>query len=60
MFGLIVYTETPEGHCEREADEVVTMQALLDGMSNDGRSPLISDEDMKEVDLEYIGRNTIK
>ncbi|XP_027229043.1 minichromosome maintenance domain-containing protein 2 isoform X2 [Penaeus vannamei] len=30
IFGLVIYCETPDGECEREAEEVITLQTLLD------------------------------
>lgn len=31
VFGLVVYTETPEGECESEAEQVITLHTLLEG-----------------------------
>ncbi|XP_071521846.1 minichromosome maintenance domain-containing protein 2-like [Panulirus ornatus] len=31
VFGLVVYTETPAGECESEAEEVITLHTLLEG-----------------------------
>lgn len=50
MFGLVVYTETPGGECEREAEEVITFHTLLAATSpSEPQDPLLPEDQMIQV-----------
>ncbi|XP_063845834.1 minichromosome maintenance domain-containing protein 2-like isoform X1 [Scylla paramamosain] len=45
VFGLVVYTETPGGECEKEAEEVITFHTLLGAMSPSPSEDLLLPKD---------------
>lgn len=51
VFGLVVYTETPEGECESEAEEVITLHTLLEGTrpSESQPQPLLPPDQLNQV-----------
>lgn len=45
VFGLVVYTETPGGECEKEAEAVIAFHTLLAAMTPSSCEDLLLPED---------------
>ncbi|XP_047478211.1 minichromosome maintenance domain-containing protein 2-like [Penaeus chinensis] len=49
IFGLVIYCETPDGECEREAEEVITLQTLLDSTNPEELTqPLLPPDQLRQ------------